>query len=137
MISPDMEKFIHIQKKRSVRKEELKDKIMSSIKDRIQTYSNLGYTNFVYTIPNFIFGYMPYDLEPMNKYIIKKLINEGFYIKELNVQYIYISWHVNDLLKSKEEKIKYEKIKTSKRNEKSERNSIDNYSAFVNNNKLG
>ena len=27
MISPDMEKFIHIQKKRSVRKEELKDKI--------------------------------------------------------------------------------------------------------------
>ena len=61
MISPDMEKFIHIQKKRSVRKEELKDKIMSSIKDRIQTYSNLGYTNFVYTIPNFIFGHMAYN----------------------------------------------------------------------------
>ena len=129
-----MEKFIDIQKKRSVRKEELKNKIISSIKDRIQNYSNLGYTNFIYTIPNFIFGYMPYDIETMSEYIVKKLTQEGFYIKELNIQYIYISWNIKDLLKSKNEN---DKIKSEKKTRQVESKSINNYSAFVNNNKLG
>lgn len=104
MLSPDVENVLSIQKKRSVREEQLKNKILNSVKDKINNYANFGQTNFIYTIPNFLIGEMPYTLESMNKYIVKKLKSEGFYIVNISTQYIYISWNIKDITKVAEQK---------------------------------
>ena len=41
MLSPDVENIISIQKKRSQRVEQLKQKILNSVKDKINNYANL------------------------------------------------------------------------------------------------
>lgn len=126
MLSPDVENVLSIQKKRSVREEQLKNKILNSVKDKINNYANFGQTNFIYTIPNFLIGEMPYTLESMNKYIVKKLKSEGFYIVNISTQYIYISWNIKDITKVAEQK-------KNKLEEKYNNNT--NFAAFTNNKK--
>lgn len=128
MLSPDVENILEIQKKRSLREEKLKEKILRSVKEKIQNYANFSQTNCIFTIPNFIIGEIPFKLESMNKFIVKKLKNDGFYIVNISLQYIYISWNIKDIQKVLEEKSKKSKVKL-------ENNDINNYSAFVNYNK--
>jgi hypothetical protein len=126
MLSPDVENVLSIQKKRSVREEQLKNKILNSVKDKINNYANFGQTNFIYTIPNFLIGEMPYTLESMNKYIVKKLKSEGFYIVNISTQYIYISWNIKDI----------SKVAEQKKNKLEEKyNNNINFSAFTNSKK--
>ena len=73
MLSPDVENILEIQKKRSLREEKLKEKILRSVKEKIQNYANFSQTNCIFTIPNFIIGEIPFKLESMNKFIVKKL----------------------------------------------------------------
>ena len=80
MLSPDVENILNIQKNRSLREEKLKEKILHSVKEKINNYANFGHTNCIYTIPNFIFGEMPYKIDSMNRYLVKKLKKEGLYI---------------------------------------------------------
>ena len=61
----------------------------------------------------------------MNKFLVKKLKNDGFYIINISLQHIYISWNIKDIQKALEEKSKRNKIK-------SETADLNNYSAFVN-----
>jgi len=128
MLSPDVENILEIQKKRSLREEKLKEKILRSVKEKIQNYANFSQTNCIFTIPNFIIGEIPFKLESMNKFLVKKLKNDGFYIVNISLQYIYISWNIKDIQKVLEEKSKKSKVKL-------ENNDINNYSAFVNYNK--
>jgi len=126
MLSPDVENVLSIQKKRSVREEQLKNKILNSVKDKINNYANFGQTNFIYTIPNFLIGEMPYKLESMNKYIVKKLKSEGFYVINISIQYIYISWNIKDI----------SKVAEQKKNKLEEKyNNNINFSAFTNSKK--
>jgi len=126
MLSPDVENVLSIQKKRSVREEQLKNKILNSVKDKINNYANFGQTNFIYTIPNFLIGEMPYKLESMNKYIVKKLKSEGFYVVNISIQYIYISWNIKDI----------SKVAEQKKNKIEEKyNNNNNFAAFTNNKK--
>jgi hypothetical protein len=97
MISKDVENIIEIQKKRSMREELVKQKVLSMIKDKIHHYAFFGHTNCVCKIPHFILGEVPYKLESMSKFVIKKLKSEGFYIIKLNMEHIYISWNINDI----------------------------------------
>lgn len=128
MLSPDVENILEIQKKRSLREDQLKEKILKLIKEKIHNYANLGQTNCIYTIPNFIIGEIPFSLKSMNKFIVKRLKNDGLYIINISLQYIYISWNIKDIEKALEEKSQKNKIK-------SEKQDLNNYSAFVNNNK--
>jgi hypothetical protein len=125
MLSPDVENVLSIQKKKTIREEQLKNKILNSVKDKINNYANFGQTNFIYTIPNFLIGELPYTLESMNKYLVKKLKNEGFYIVNISSQYIYISWNIKDI----------SKVAEQKKNKIEEKYNNNNFSAFVNNKK--
>lgn len=125
MLSPDVENILEIQKKRSLREEKLKEKILKSVKEKIHNYANFSQTNCIFTIPNFIIGEIPFKLESMNKFLVKKLKNDGFYIINISLQHIYISWNLKDIEKAIEEKSKKNKIKL-------ENQDINNYSAFVN-----
>ena len=126
MLSPDVENILEIQKKRTVRDEQLKQKMLHIIKEKINTYAKFGQKNCIYTVPNFLVGEIPYKIELMTKYIIKKLKSEGLYIIKLSDQYIYISWDIKDITKAMEEK----KNKINK-----DIDDLNNYSAFVNNSK--
>jgi hypothetical protein len=97
MFSPTVENVLLIQKKRGEREEQLRTKMLTLVKERIQNYANFGQTNCIYTIPNFLIGYSPYNMEKMSKYIYKKLKEEGFMVNKLSEQYIYISWNIKDL----------------------------------------
>lgn len=126
MLSPDVENVLSIQKKRSEREERLKNKILTSVKEKIQNYANLGQKNFIYTVPNFLIGEIPYNLEKISKYISRKLRDEGFYIIKISVQYIYISWDINDISKN---------LNSGKSKKSNYDSDLNNYNAFVNNNK--
>ena len=69
----------------------------------------------------------------MNKYLVKKLKHEGFYIINLSIQYLYISWDIKDINVAIEEKSKKVKNKLRKNTENS--NNTSNFSAFANNDK--
>ena len=127
MLSPDVENVLSIQKKRSQREEHLKQKILNSVKEKINNYANFGQTNCIYTIPNFLIGEIPYNIEKISKYITRKLKSEGFYVLVISTQYIYISWNIKDIAKNQ----------SSKKSD-FDSNSIsdlNNYNAFVNNKK--
>ena len=99
MLSTTVENILSIQKKKSEREHQLKVKMLNAVKDRVINYANFGQTNCIYTIPSFLFGNVPYKLEDMNKYIVKKLKKEGFHVIKISTQYIYISWNINDIAK--------------------------------------
>lgn len=134
MLSPDVENILQIQKNRSFREEQLKEKMLKSVKEKIQNYANFSQTNCIYTIPNFLFGEIPYSLESMNKYIVKKLKHEGFYVINMSPQYLYISWDIKDINIAMEEKNKKIKEKLRK-NSETDKNDANNFSAFVNHHK--
>ena len=129
MFSSTVENVISIQKKRGEREEQLKAKMLTLVKERIQNYANFGQTNCIYTIPNFLIGYSPYNINKMSKHIYKKLKEEGFIVKQLSEQFIYISWNIKDLsecISNKKSSVKF-----------SEDLSLNDLSlnAFVNNSK--
>jgi hypothetical protein len=125
MLSPDVENILSIQKKRSQRGEQLKQKMLQSVKEKINNYANFGQTNCIYTVPNFLIGEIPYDLDKMTKYICKKLKEEGLFIIKMSSEYIYISWDIKDIAKNQ----------SSSKSSKSGSNDLNNYNAFVNNKK--
>ena len=119
MLSPDVEHVLSIQKNRSKRVDDLKQKILLSVKEKINNYAKFGQTNCIYTVPNFIIGEIPYNVEKVSKFIGKKLKTEGFYIIKISEHYIYISWNINDISKNNTKS-------------KSVTNNNDNYTAFTN-----
>lgn len=129
MLSQDVENILEIQKKRSFRGEQIKEKILKSIKEKINNYANFGQTNCIITIPNFIIGEIPFDIQIINKFLIKKLKSEGLFIISISIQHIYISWDIKDI-----EKVISEKNKKAK--SKLEMKELNNYSVFTNNKKM-
>ena len=133
MLSQDVENILSIQKNRSLREEQLKQKMLNSVKEKMNNYAKFGKTYCIYTIPTFLIGELPFKIESMHRYIIKKLKKEGLYIIDISIQHIYISWDIKDINKMLENK----KNENKKSNIESSINSndINNYSAFVNNSK--
>ena len=114
MLSPDVENVLTIQKNRLLREEQLKQKMLNSVKEKINNYAKFGQTNCIYKIPNFIIGEIPFKLESMHKYLIKKLKSNGFYIIDINIQYFYVSWDIKDINKALEDRKKEKQNKSSK-----------------------
>jgi hypothetical protein len=134
MLSPDVENVLSIQKNRTLREEQLKQKMLNSVKEKINNYAKFGQTNCIYKIPNFLIGEIPFKLESMHKYLIKKLKSDGFYIIDINIQFFYISWDIKDINKALEER-KQEKNNKMSNTSLKNNNDLNNYSAFVNNSK--
>jgi hypothetical protein len=99
MFSDTVSSVIKIQENRSKRDEAVKQKILTMINDKIINYTKYNYTNCIFNIPNFIIGYLPYNIDYMCNFLIKQLSKEGLYIIKLNSENIYISWNINDLHK--------------------------------------
>lgn len=125
MISDTVKSVIELQKNKSKRNELVKQKILSMINDKIVNYTKYNYTNCIFTIPNFIIGYLPYNIEDMSNYIIKSLKNNGLFVLKLNIENIYISWNINDLYSNQSVKSTVNKIKKN-----------NNFLSFANKNKL-
>ena len=67
MLSTDVENILELQKRRSNREEQLKIKMLNSVKDKINNYANFGQTACIYKIPNFLIGEIPFEIELINK----------------------------------------------------------------------
>ena len=107
MFADTINSAIHIQEKRSKRDSSVKEKILSMIKDKIENASNRhNKTNCIFTVPTFIIGYIPYNVEEMTNYAMKKMIKDGLYVIKLNNENLYISWHINDLHRLNKKTIK-------------------------------
>lgn len=111
MLSNTIKKVLEPQKKRSFREKELKIKVIEIITEKINNYSSYGKTNCYYKVPPVLMGYILYKQESLTKYLLHKLYKEGFYVKEIYQNILYISWDIKDVQKVQEEK-KNEKIKT-------------------------
>ena len=133
-LSSTVEELIKQQNIRSNRTEKVKEKILETLKDKISNYSYFGKTNCIFTIPNFMIGYVPYNVIDISKFIIRKLKNEGLFVLKLNDENIYISWNVNDLYKDNSKLKSKENKKKQKDNNNIE--SIQDLLELANKNKL-
>lgn len=127
MLSSTLKSVMEPQKQKSIREKELKDKMVSTVIEKIKNYSSYGQTNCIFKVPPFILGCIPYKHESMIKYLKSKFYKEGFYVEDANDGSIYLSWHVKDVSKVQDSK-KKEKIKKI--------NTSQDLSAFASNNKL-
>lgn len=97
MLSKELKDVLKIQKKKVEREIEVKNKLYQQLISKIQTYAKQTLTKCVYTVPNFIYGYPPFDTNEMKDYITKKLINDGFRVYILQNGNIFISWDIKDV----------------------------------------
>ena len=134
MFTETVNSAIHIQEKRSKRDSSVKEKILSMIKDKIENASNRhNKTNCIFTVPTFIIGYIPYNVEEMSSYAMKKMIKDGLYVIKLNNENLYISWHINDLHRLNKKTIKKTEFGNSdKKNNNNNNNNIKNISFGTN-----
>tara|TARA_E500000178_G_C16428675_1_gene490552 strand:+ start:134 stop:520 length:387 start_codon:yes stop_codon:yes gene_type:complete len=127
MLSDTLKSVLQPQTKKYMREKELKDKMVKVVLEKIKIYASCGQTSCKFTVPLFLFGYIPYKYESMIKYLKSKFYKEGFYIKDEVVGVLYISWSIADI----------NNVKDSKRKEKlKEINAKPDLSAFASTYKL-
>ena len=81
------------------------DKILKRCHTKIKTYADNLKLNCIYEIPVFIFGIPLYNIFYVKNYIIKRLTENGFIVKDLPGNYIYISWDLEKSNKKSSKKI--------------------------------
>jgi len=95
----------------SARKKELKkfetfDKILQRCHNKIKLYAQNRKTECIYEVPSFILGVPLYDVIELKEYLISSLNKNGFILKQIPPNWIYISW---DIKNKKKMKVKVEK----------------------------
>ena len=99
MSSLTIDQIINIQKKRTERLIDLKNKHLSLAKEKILNYANFGKKECIYIVPLFLVGYSPYNVNDITKSVYKSLKKEGFLVKILTQECLYITWDINKLYK--------------------------------------
>jgi hypothetical protein len=125
MLSSTVKDIISSQKNKSHREKEVKEKIITTIIDKIKNYSSYGKTNCTYNVPPFVLGCIAYDYEDMINYIISKLYHEGLFVKQIFPGIIYISWDIKDI----------QRVQNSKRKSKTEVKTVS-FSDFASKDKI-
>jgi uncharacterized protein YlxP (DUF503 family) len=87
-----LEDILEIERSRVKRDRVLLTTIYDRMKNRINMTVKAKNKECIYTIPPFIIGYPPTDLDKTRKYLVKKLIREGFIAGVIDRENIYISW---------------------------------------------
>jgi len=82
------------------------NQILHHIHNKIKLYAENRKTECVYEIPGFIIGVPLFDVNELREYLVSSLNKNGFIIKQIPPNYIYISW---DLKNKKKMKVKKEK----------------------------
>ena len=93
-------------RKKELSKFETFDKILQRCHNKIKLYAENRKTECVYEIPGFIIGVPLFDVNELREYLVSSLNKNGFIIKQIPPNYIYISW---DLKNKKKMKVKREK----------------------------
>ena len=93
-------------RKKELSKFETFDKILQRCHNKIKLYAENRKTECVYEIPGFIIGVPLYDVNELREYLVSSLNKNGFILKQIPPNYIYISW---DLKNKKKMKVKKEK----------------------------
>lgn len=93
-------------RKKELSKFETFDKILQRCHNKIKLYAENRKTECVYEIPGFIIGVPLFDINELREYLVSSLNKNGFIIKQIPPNYIYISW---DLKNKKKMKVKREK----------------------------
>lgn len=97
MLSKELKDVLQIQKKKVQRDIEVKNKLYQQLMSKIHTYAKQSLTKCIYTVPNFVYGYPPFNPDEMREFLIKKLINDGFRAYVIQNGNVYISWDIKDI----------------------------------------
>ena len=90
-----MVKAEDLQKRQKLKNDEKKKiyiKILERIEKKIMLASSTDSYYCLYEIPSIILGLPIYSVEKCKEYVIKKLKKNGFKIKEIDDNKIFISW---------------------------------------------
>lgn len=120
---------LNIQTGKIRRQKQAMNKILGNAKKRIAHHAKNGKLFCVYTVPPFMVGIPPYNMETALEHIISNLEAEGYVVKNVYHNDVFISWEEQNL--KQQDKIK---AKESKRKKKKKRDSASvnkEYSHFA------
>lgn len=88
---------INLQKRQAYRILELRNAILSKLSEKINNLSRNGQIKFIYSVPQYLFGFHSFDVDEMTTFLTKKLKHEGYCAIKLNSCNIYISWDIKEI----------------------------------------
>ena len=95
-------------RRKELKKFETFDKILQRCHNKIKLYAQNRKTECIYEVPSFILGVPLFDIEELKEYLMSSLNKNGFILKQIPPNWIYISW---DIKNKKKMKVKVEKKK--------------------------
>jgi hypothetical protein len=104
----NIHKLYESSRRKELSKFETFDKILKRCHNKITLYADNRKTECIYEVPEFIIGVPLYDINELKEYIISSLNKNGFILKQLPPNWIYISW---DIENKKKKNVKIEKKK--------------------------
>lgn len=90
----DLQKTVRM---RQIRRLESFDKIVEMCHKKIISQTSIGNVRCFFMVPEYMVGLPLYQLNQCIDYVIKKLSTNGFIVKHLHSNVIYISWDVNEM----------------------------------------
>ena len=97
-MSFSLEDAINLQTRKKKRHAQVMNKLITNVKERIKYHAGEVGNNYCeYKIPPFISGMCLYDLNDAIKHIVDTLSFEGFTIKIIDTNVLYIDWDIDNL----------------------------------------
>lgn len=95
-MSFSLQDAINLQTEKNRRHNRVMDKLVSNAKERIKYHAQtVGNSSCTYEVPPFISGMCLYNINEAVKYIIDTLLAEGYVIRNLGENKIWICWDTN------------------------------------------
>lgn len=104
----NIHKLYESSRKKELSKFETFDKILQRCHNKITLYAENRKTECIYEVPEFIIGVPLYNINELKEYLVSSLNKNGFILKQIPPNWIYISW---DIKNKKNVKVKQEKKK--------------------------
>jgi len=102
----NIHKLYESSRRKELKKFETFDKILQRCHNKITLYADNRKTECIYEVPEFIIGVPLYDINELREYLVSSLNKNGFILKQIPPNWIYISW---DIKNKKKMKVKVEK----------------------------
>jgi len=102
----NIHKLYESSRRKELKKFETFDKILQRCHNKITLYAENRKTECIYEVPEFIIGVPLYDINELREYLVSSLNKNGFILKQIPPNWIYISW---DIKNKKKMKVKVEK----------------------------
>ncbi len=120
---------LNIQTGKIRRQKQALNKILTNAKKRIAHHAKNGKLFCVYSIPPFIVGIPPYDMSIAIEHVVTNLKSEGYIVRNVYNNDIFISWEEQNL--RQQEKIKNKESKNKKKKKRDKTIMNKEYSHFA------